>query len=159
MTALSAPPCPLPRAPARAPITSGSEFSFLRYSHGSSGEENAQRPRQTRIIATACLRLWGLPELVDAACLALSELVTNAFTHGRGTSVTVRLFLTPTELCFEVCDGSPWVPKRPSPDPLASGGRGLSLVDAVVDAWGITQDGSRVWCVVRHDLGQPEETR
>ncbi|MCX5078991.1 ATP-binding protein [Streptomyces sp. NBC_00424] len=158
MTALSTPLYPA-RIPARATITGGAEFSFLRCSDGEPSTQDRQRPRQSRVIAAAFLRLWGLAPLTDPACLALSELVTNAFVHGRGASVTVRLFLTAAELCIEVCDGSPWVSRQPSPDPLAPSGRGLSLVDAVVDAWGVCEDGARVWCLIRRDLGTPEGHR
>lgn len=136
---------PLP-APGRA------EVAFERT--GQFGKD-ARRPQQARRIAVACLRLWGLSELVDSACLVLSELVTNAFIHGRGETVTVRLSFTHTRLYIEVC-GSPWKPKPPSPAPLTQGGRGLDLVDAEADTWGIAEDGTRVWCVIRRNSPQPE---
>ncbi|WP_331720499.1 ATP-binding protein (plasmid) [Streptomyces sp. NBC_00161] len=139
--------------PARGPVIAGADISFRR------SEQDIQRPGQMRRIAAAYLRLWKLPELVDAALLPLSELVTNAFRHGAGAVVDVRLYFTEAYLCIEVDDGSPWVPRRYPAEPLAKGGRGLDVVDALADVWGVTEDGTRVWCLIRRDLGQPEGAR
>ncbi|MGG8410306.1 ATP-binding protein [Streptomyces sp. 12297] len=146
----------LSRARLRRPMTrpGRAEAAFERTGQP---DLDARRPRQARRIATACLRLWGLSELVDSVCLALSELVTNAFTHGGGETVTVRLSFADGQLCFEVCNAGVWVAKPPFPDLLAQGGRGLLLVDAVADTWGITEDGTRVWCIIR--VPQPEGSR
>ncbi|MFE5860202.1 ATP-binding protein [Streptomyces virginiae] len=137
-------------APAHGPVIAGADISFRR------SEQDMQRPGQMRRIATAYLRMWKVPELVDAALLPLSELVTNAFRYGAGPVVDVRLYFTAVHLCIEVDHGSPWVPRRYPAEPLAKGGRGLDVVDALADVWGVTEDGTRVWCLIRRDLGQPE---
>ncbi|WP_079408415.1 ATP-binding protein [Streptomyces sp. 3211] len=107
---------------------------------------DAPRTRQARRIAAALLRLWGLEELVDPVCLAVSELVTNALVHGQGDNVTVRMLLSDTQLRVEVCDAGSWTPRLQPPDPLAQGGRGTLLVQAFADAWGVAEGGP-VWCV------------
>ncbi|OEJ21129.1 hypothetical protein BGK67_34920 (plasmid) [Streptomyces subrutilus] len=134
-------------------MIAGADISLLR------SEQDIQRPGQMRRIATAYLRLWKLSELADAARVLVSELVTNAFQHGAGEVVDVRLYFTAAHLCIEVDDGSPWVPRRYPDEPLAQGGRGLFLVDGLADAWGVAEDGARVWCLIRRDLGQPEGAR
>ncbi|WP_078990776.1 ATP-binding protein [Streptomyces sp. XY413] len=111
---------------------------------------DAPRTGQARRITADLLRLWGLAELVDPACLAVSELVTNAFVHGEGETVTIRMSVSDTHLRIEVRDGGSWTPRPLSPDPLAQGGRGMLLVEAVADAWGIADSGA-VWCVFHHE--------
>lgn len=137
-------------SPVRGPIIAGADISLLR------SEQDIQRPGQMRRIATAYLRLWKLDDLADTARVLVSELVTNAFQHGAGEVVDVRLSVTAADLCIEVDDGSPWIPRRYADEPLAQGGRGLFLVNSLADAWGITEDGARVWCLLRHDHGTPE---
>lgn len=140
-------------SPVRGPIIAGADISLLR------SEQDIQRPGRLRRIAVAYLRLWKLPQLTDTARVLMSELVTNAFQHGVGEVVSVRLYVTATDLCIEVDDGSPWVPRRDPAEPLAQGGRGLFLVDGLADAWGVTEDGARVWCVISRNLGTPEGHR
>ncbi|MFD3553769.1 ATP-binding protein [Streptomyces goshikiensis] len=139
--------------PARGPVIAGVDISLRR------SEQDIQRPGQMRRIATAYLRLWKLPQLTDSARLLLSELVTNAFQHGAGEVVDVRLYFTAAYFCIEVHDGSPWVPRRYPDEPLAKGGRGLYLVDALADAWGVAEDGARVWCHIRRNPDQPAGAR
>ncbi|MFI5620475.1 ATP-binding protein [Streptomyces sp. NPDC051567] len=147
--------------PATGPVVDGVEVRFRRAQRASGGAvagQDLRRPGQMRRIGRAYLRRWGVPELVDTTCLLLSELVTNSLVHGEGETVGVRLYLTPEHLCVEVRDGGPWVP-RPPAGPLAQHGRGLLLVDALADAWGIAEDGGCVWCVLRRNLPQPETPR
>ncbi|MFH8366744.1 ATP-binding protein [Streptomyces sp. NPDC018031] len=103
------------------------------------------------------LRQWGGPGRADAAELLTSELVTNALVHtDDGAVVTVTLDGGhPTErrrgrLRVEVRD---FVDRRPTPRRHPEGaeegtsGRGLLLVNALADAWGVrAQDvGKVVW--------------
>ena len=83
--------------------------------------------------------------------LAVSELVTNGVRHG-GTvgPLWVLLIVTPDIVRLEVVDtGSGFdrtaVLKTPL-DPSAVSGRGLHLVNAVADRWGLLHDGrTKVW--------------
>lgn len=138
------------------PVLDRSEVNFER-----TGllEKDIQRPRQSRRIATALMGMWGLRNLVDDTALLLSELVSNAFVHGDGEGVRVRLFLTEEYVCLEVRDGSPGVPQIQSAGPLDESGRGLFLVDAMAHAWGVTEKGACVWCIVRRDAQPVEGSR
>ncbi|WP_307818515.1 ATP-binding protein [Streptomyces sp. MBT62] len=102
-------------------------------------------PRRSRVIVRAALRYWGRPGLVESADLLVTELVTNAFKHGRG-DVGVRLYLTDTHLLIEVRDGSPKVPVPGDAALDDEAGRGLFLVSVIADAWGVSPDGMTTWC-------------
>ncbi|GAA4895489.1 ATP-binding protein [Streptomyces coeruleoprunus] len=87
------------------------------------------------------LRHRVAPEPADAAELLTSELVTNALIHtDHGAVVTATL--GPTALRVEVRD---FVPDLPDPYVPASDegthGRGLLLVQALADAWGVRAQG------------------
>ncbi|MFD9127107.1 ATP-binding protein [Kitasatospora sp. NPDC059571] len=78
--------------------------------------------------------------LADAE-LALSELVTNAVRHG-GPPIGLRLAVSPEWISIEVRDGGRGRPVVREPDPDAVSGRGLAIVRAVADEWGVRRDGS-----------------
>lgn len=87
------------------------------------------------------------PETVHYAAVVVSELVTNAVIHAN-TTVTVGLQLLPGGGArIEVGDASNW---PPTPRPATTdepGGRGLILVEALADKWGVspTTEGKTVW--------------
>jgi serine phosphatase RsbU (regulator of sigma subunit)/anti-sigma regulatory factor (Ser/Thr protein kinase) len=117
----------------------------------------------------AALADWtsqGLPEaaaftdrVVDDSVLLISELVTNAVIHA-GTTVDVVCRLDGTDadaaepgLVVEVSDRYPARVLRggagePGPGDHRENGRGLQLVAALSDVWGITyrRDRKTVWC-------------
>ncbi len=78
--------------------------------------------------------------------LALSELVTNAVLHGRDP-VRVRLVLAHDVLRAEVGDANPVSPSFSMLDQTAVTGRGLLLISAVADRWGVepSSHGKVVW--------------
>lgn len=133
------------------PVLAEQEICFERTGHG---DADLQRPRQGRRIATALMGLWNLRHLVDDAALLVTELLTNAYTHGSGEVVRLRLVLTKRYVRVEVCTGSSGVPRVLPASPLDEHGRGLFLVDATAHAWGVTDAG--VWCMVLRDI---EETK
>lgn len=100
--------------------------------------------------ARAALRelLHGTPfaARLDDGELAVSELVTNAVLHGR-EPITVRLLVTHDCLRVEVHDGSPISPSFSMLDPTAVTGRGLMLISAASDRWGVEPEphGKQVW--------------
>jgi anti-sigma regulatory factor (Ser/Thr protein kinase) len=83
---------------------------------------------------------------LDDGELALSELVTNAVLHGRDP-LSLRLVLTDRCVRVEVRDGSPLSPSFSMLDPTAVTGRGLMLISAASDRWGVEPEGEgkRVW--------------
>jgi anti-anti-sigma regulatory factor/anti-sigma regulatory factor (Ser/Thr protein kinase) len=102
------------------------------------------------LVAEAC-DMWGLPYLLDAAEIVITELVANAVQHAGGD---LRLTLThgPRFLHLSLRDGSPVTPVRKVPDPdQGQGGRGLMLIDALATGWGSspTPDGKVVWATLR----------
>lgn len=77
------------------------------------------------------------PELVDDACLAVSEVVTNALVHG-GAILEVTGQLADQSVRVEVRDPSAVAPQRRSTSPNEPGGRGLRVLDAITHQWGVT---------------------
>ncbi|MFJ5552311.1 ATP-binding protein [Streptomyces sp. NPDC093225] len=96
----------------------------------------------------AFLGSWELTELVEAAELALTELVANVVRHVPDRRCAVLILRRPEGLRVEVTDehGTPALPVRGG-DALADGGRGLLLVEAVTDRWGAEPRpiGKTVW--------------
>ncbi len=148
----------VPVEPTRSatPIFSPIELAISR--HGRPGEPLPDADRQwvgrARRIVRARLRHWRAEGVVERAELVVSELVTNAFAHGRGARVGLRLSRAGAVVRVEVGDGT--VVTLPGERPrstYAEGGRGLDLVAACADAWGLTTDQTRVWCElhVPHD--------
>ncbi|HEV2088237.1 MAG TPA: ATP-binding protein [Cryptosporangiaceae bacterium] len=94
------------------------------------------------------------PDLVDAATLLVSELVTNAFVHAASpTMVVVDSPADHAAVRVEVHDDGLAPPRLGGFEPYASGGRGLALVAAMSERWGVDQgtDGKRVWFELRTD--------
>ena len=87
-----------------------------------------------------------LAHRLEDGLLALSELVTNAVLHGRDP-LTVRLVLTEDVLRAEVRDANPVSPSFSMLDQTAVTGRGLLLISAVSDRWGVepSSAGKVVW--------------
>jgi anti-sigma regulatory factor (Ser/Thr protein kinase) len=85
-------------------------------------------------------------EAVDAAALALSEIVTNALVHA-GTEMRLRVILAPSSVRVELADGSAHLPHPRDYSRAAGTGRGLHMVTEVVDQWGAhhDDDGKVVW--------------
>ncbi|MFE7128841.1 ATP-binding protein [Streptomyces sp. NPDC057617] len=94
---------------------------------------------------------WGLSELEDAAVLIVSELLSNAGLHAKVTPeqiIETRYFRSSGALRIEVHDGCPDRPQPRTPDPEAPDGRGLLLVDALADEWGVADragPGKMIW--------------
>ncbi|MEY2245959.1 ATP-binding protein [Streptomyces sp. BF23-18] len=105
-----------------------------------------------RRIVVARLRYRGLDALQDAVSLIVSELLTNAIFHSGTTTISLTITVQDGGLCLSVADGVPGVPppvlKAAGAD--AESGRGLALVDALVEenggAWGTSDDGAVTWC-------------
>ncbi|MEV0302891.1 ATP-binding protein [Streptomyces prasinus] len=105
--------------------------------------------RHLRRILWLYLKGSGLLEVADAAELALSELLANVIRHVPGRRCGICFLLLPGAVRVEVSDGCPRLPVAAAQEALAEGGRGLLLVEAVTDRWGVTPcptgGGKTVW--------------
>ncbi|MFF4902245.1 ATP-binding protein [Streptomyces sp. NPDC001068] len=110
---------------------------------------DAAWPRRLRRIVRASLIHWGHPGMVDTALLLVTELATNALQHGSGPAIGVRIFLQGDHCVIKVTDtaGSPTRPRLRAASPTDESGRGLFLVEALAAEWGVSDDGTRVWCL------------
>ncbi len=93
--------------------------------------------------------LRGQPvELVDTVELMVSELAANCVLHAR-TDFEVAVSLQ-DRLRIEVRDDSGAHPELQSPAPEDRSGRGLRIVQALADSWGIAwaPSGKTVWAVL-----------
>jgi two-component sensor histidine kinase len=76
--------------------------------------------------------------------LIVNELVTNAVVHTVG-SVMLTLDVKPESVRVVVSDSSDTLPRQRAQDLSAVGGRGLALVAAMSDDWGVHErDGGKV---------------
>ncbi|MGW3952903.1 ATP-binding protein [Streptomyces sp. NPDC004752] len=102
-----------------------------------------------RRITAAFMRYWAVPaELADDMVLVVSELVTNSVEHGTGT-ISLRLRHSGSGLYIEVTDGSSTPARLGAPGTDAEHGRGLLLVSALAQDWGVSGDGQTTWATVR----------
>lgn len=112
--------------------------------HGSASRlwprSRASVPRIRHQLATV-LNVCGYGQLADTAALLTTELVTNAVLHGRtapGREVGVRYVLSEGTVRVEVSDACDDLPVwDSSAGAEAECGRGLVLLEALADAWGV----------------------
>jgi anti-sigma regulatory factor (Ser/Thr protein kinase) len=107
------------------------------------------------------LGLWGLHGVIDAAQLCVSELVSNVIRHvGTGTPATLVVSMSGTRVRIEVHDGDTRaLPVLLDAGPDAESGRGMALVSAVTDRWGVQlqADQKVTWCELPTGLPSAEE--
>ncbi|GGU00638.1 ATP-binding protein [Streptomyces lateritius] len=95
---------------------------------------------------------WDMDTRADDVLLCVSELATNALLHGvpPGRGYRLHLYLErpgPTHILrVELHDSGDGTPARR--EPTGETGRGLLLVDALADRWGVGErdPGKIVWC-------------
>ncbi|MFJ1972753.1 ATP-binding protein [Streptomyces sp. NPDC087903] len=116
------------------------------------------------------LRTGGVSEsVIDDAVLILSELLSNACKHGRplgdalagdGDVRAAWRVETGGRLTVEVTDGGgPTRPAPATPSVTAHGGRGLNIITALANAWGVRDDTRgevTVWVIVHDDVHDPD---
>lgn len=106
------------------------------------------------------LRSWGLSDVVDAAEICVSELAANVIRHvGEGTPVTLAIEMNGTHLRVALRDPE----TRVLPTLVHAGaddesGRGMALLDAVSDRWGVIlgAESKLVWCDLATSLATPD---
>ncbi|MFF7193439.1 ATP-binding protein [Streptomyces sp. NPDC008079] len=96
-----------------------------------------------REFAAGALRAWGLSPVVDDVRLCVSELASNALAHGtrRGHGFLVRVVVGDGCVRLEVHDSRDEEgerrPRVCEPGAADVRGRGLLIVAAVADGWGV----------------------
>ncbi len=105
---------------------------------------------------------WNIGALVrDDAQLVISELFTNAVKHTDSDRVDCELRVTGVRLRLEVADrgGGPGRPRvrrterRGGPDREGESGRGLTIVEALAEEWGVRPGGDGKGHLVWAELG------
>ncbi|QTE01105.1 ATP-binding protein [Streptomyces cyanogenus] len=107
--------------------------------------------RLAREFARETLTDWATAGRGDDVLLCVSELATNALLHGvpAGRGFLLRLTLhTDGAVRVEVHDSGPGEVRAPEASADAEHGRGLLLVAALADKWGVGErnPGKIVWC-------------
>ncbi|MFD4570543.1 ATP-binding protein [Streptomyces sp. NPDC058467] len=109
----------------------------------------AHSARHIRRIVRSCLDEWDLAELTDAVELGVTELVANVVRHVPDRRCALLVQRQEAGVRVEVADGCPRLPCVPAElAPEAENGRGLLLLDSVVDKWGVEHaagGGKTVW--------------
>jgi anti-sigma regulatory factor (Ser/Thr protein kinase) len=98
-------------------------------------------------------------ELLDAVELMASELATNCIHHAQ-TCFELKIDDAQSQVRVEVRDSGQGRPVPRSPAPTDRTGRGLRIVEALADAWGVdrSSSGKTVWFTVPQDAGPPAES-
>jgi serine phosphatase RsbU (regulator of sigma subunit)/anti-sigma regulatory factor (Ser/Thr protein kinase) len=109
----------------------------------------AEAVSSARAFTSGVLSSWRLgEELLDLGVLAVSELVSNSFTHGH-PPMRLRLRRTDRRLTVEVTDADDHLPRRRRAEPADESGRGIAIIATIASNWGTrrTPDGGKaVWC-------------
>jgi anti-sigma regulatory factor (Ser/Thr protein kinase) len=103
----------------------------------------AESVARARTLLMSALEQHPLSEAgTERSLLAISELVTNAVLH-TDEALVLKIAASPAGLQVEIADGSPTPPVLRTSAPDEIGGRGLAIVDAVADDWGVRPDPER----------------
>ena len=138
--------------------------SSMAVPHGPAGVGKARHRMRDQ------LRTGGVSEsVIDDAVLILSELLSNACRHGRplgealagdGDVRAAWRLDSGGRLVVEVTDGGgPTRPVPATPSVTAHGGRGLNIITALANDWGVRDDTRgevTVWAVVDEDDHGPD---
>lgn len=141
--------------------------SSMAVPHGPAGVGEARHRMRAQ------LRSGGVAEsVIDDAVLILSELLSNACRHGRplgdaaagdGDVRAAWRVDARGRLLVEVTDGGgPTRPAPATPSVTAHGGRGLNIITALADDWGVRDDVEgevTVWVLVHGDVHDPDAGR
>lgn len=107
--------------------------------------------RLARQFLVSHCRRWGCEDLVEDAQLVVSELVTNAVVHA-GRRCELGIAFRSGSLRVEVSDEGAGGPEVQAASETSEHGRGLLLVSAMTDAWGVEPrlaGGKVVWAELR----------
>ncbi|MFD7137481.1 ATP-binding protein [Streptomyces sp. NPDC059894] len=113
---------------------------------------------EARAFTTEALTNWGLLDRGEDVRLCVSELATNAVLHrtAPGRGFLVKLDAGDEVVRLEVHDSRRRRPHPRRPDDTDTTGRGLLLVTALADDWGVedrTPIGKIVWSCFKNQGG------
>lgn len=102
--------------------------------------------RQVRQLVVQACATWQASEMAATASLVATELVANVVRHAH-TTMEFTLGLRDNRICLTVRDGSRLLPHPTDPSVTDAGGRGLRLIRALSQSWGVHPyaDGKVVW--------------
>ncbi|WP_433859909.1 ATP-binding protein [Streptomyces kronopolitis] len=104
--------------------------------------------KSARRLVSSALRVWDLEDLEDAAWVVVSELVSNTVKHARLDVIRVVVSrVGPQRVRIAVTDRSHDLPAMRHPGTNDVNGRGLAIVAAMSEKWGVDplRWGKRVW--------------
>ncbi|GHF93487.1 ATP-binding protein [Streptomyces thermodiastaticus] len=110
-------------------------------------------PALRRLVTAQLVRLPLPADRCDIAVPAMDELFADAVTHasnGPRDTITLTVEWSNGTLRVTLADSSPVLPQRRTAGTAAESGRGLAIVDALADDWGMSppeagRRGERVW--------------
>ncbi|HVM40127.1 MAG TPA: ATP-binding protein [Acidimicrobiia bacterium] len=109
---------------------------------------DAQAVPEARSLLRRLLRSWRMgDEAAEQLELLTSEAVTNAVRHTRSRDVILVVSYDGDSVRVEVDDESEALPLLRDPGPDDVSGRGMVIIDALADRWGVdpSENGKRVW--------------
>ncbi|MFI2432235.1 ATP-binding protein [Streptomyces sp. NPDC018693] len=116
-----------------------------------------------RAFALETLTDWGYRDRHDDVRLCVSELATNALLHGvpPGREFCLTLDADGPLIRVAVRDSGGGRPQTVRGSTEQCGGRGLNLVEALADDFGVTAErpGKTVWTVFKIGYSEPEGVR
>ncbi|KAA6221853.1 ATP-binding protein [Streptomyces albofaciens JCM 4342] len=126
---------------------------------------NRRSPGQARRAFRKWAAAQGLrPVTIEAGEVVLGELASNAVlaATGPGRRIEIHFALTGDTLRIEVSDAGDGTPVVRSPGPLDEHGRGMVVVEALADAWGVVDragPGKTVWGALKVNGPDPLTSR
>ncbi|MDT3396633.1 ATP-binding protein [Streptomyces sp. B1866] len=105
----------------------------------------------------ARLRRWGREELITAAAMCVTELLSNVHKHAASPECVLTLENRPRGIRAAVRDTDAGLPVLREPDFCSESGRGLFLLSKTAHAWGTAVDpsGKTVWFVLHAETLRP----
>jgi anti-sigma regulatory factor (Ser/Thr protein kinase) len=109
---------------------------------------SGQPVRLARQVTREVLTAWQLAYVQETAVLLVSELVTNAVRHARGTdAITLKLQAARTWLRIEVYRRRPGLAVVRTAGEFDESGFGFAVVNSLADKWGVDETvvGNTAW--------------
>lgn len=115
-----------------------------------------------RALVREALTEWSLHDLIDDVVIVVSELLGNALIHG-DPPIHLALRADQGTLTGSVSDGGAGWPRLRTAGPELENGRGLRIVTALTDRWGVEPveggGGKTIWFTRDHPLARTAERR